>query len=110
MNKQELKELMKESIREVLKEDNTLKLLFSESLKTSIGLILENVNLDKGGSSGATRTEQDILREQVKFSRNMAKDMVKSSAPKRQGTFVNKVDPMLARMMALTNVDDFEEE
>jgi len=110
MKTSELKNMIKESIREVLSEQNTLKLLFTESLKTSIGLILENTNRGSHGNfNKEEKSEQDIMRENAQFSRNMSKGIAKVNAPKKEQLFKN-TDPMLSKMMAMTSIDDFEEE
>jgi hypothetical protein len=93
MKKDELKELIKESIREVLYEDNIIKTLFTESLRIYSNLLKESitpvVHNNSSSSSG------DNLRENLIYT----KKQLNSGKRVIPETKKEKLDPLLATML-----------
>jgi hypothetical protein len=98
MKRNELKELIKESIREVLNEDNIIKSLFAESLKSSLQIL-------KDTSANLNVHNSDNLRDNLLYTK---KTLINNNQPAKAVEIKKqKLDPMFAKM--LDTVDPLRE-
>lgn len=107
-NAAQLKKLIKESIREVLAENDTIKMIISEAVKTAIITVLTEVKRDE---TATTVNEQKTKQTLTKFQR----PVVDNRPVNKNITSKNPNGPAVINFMdvlknEMNSIDDFSDD